>query len=224
MRDAQGQIVHWFGTCTDIHAKKQAEAALRLSEARYRTLFDSNMIGLALTGSNGQVWEANDAYLQMLGFTREDLARGTVRWDVVSPPEYVERGQKAHRQMLATGSCQPYEKEYQHQDGQRVPVVIGRALLGEEHAKTITFCLDITERKELEQRKDEFISIASHELKTPLTSLKLLIQFLHRRFKKEGHQRIEDDDLERMEAISLWKARRGKAQPFLSRSPCKRVK
>ena len=200
MTDAQGQIVHWFGTCTDIHDKKQAEAALRLSEARYRTLFDSNMIGLALTDSDGQVWEANDAYLQMLGFTREDLARGTVRWDVVTPPEYMERGQKANKQMLATGNCQPYEKEYQHKDGQRVPVVIGRALLGEEGAKTITFCLDITERKELEQRKDEFISITSHELRTPLTSLKLLIQFLHRRFKKEGHQSIEDDDLNRMEA------------------------
>jgi len=200
VRDAQGHIVHWYGTCTDIHDKKQAEAALRISEARYRTLFDSNMIGLALTDFDGHVWEANDAYLHMLGYTREDLARGTVRWDVVTPPEYSERGQKANRQMLETGSCQPYEKEYQRKDGQRIPVVIGRALLGEEGAKTITFCLDITERKELDKRKDEFISIASHELKTPLTSLTLLIQFLRRRFKKEGHQRTEYDDLNRMEA------------------------
>ena len=200
VRDAQGHIVHWYGTCTDIHDKKQAEAVLRISEARYRTLFDSNMIGLALTGFDGHVWEANDAYLHMLGYTREDLARGTVRWDVVTLPEYIERGQKANRQMLETGNCQPYEKEYQRKDGQRIPVVIGRALLGEEGAKTITFCLDITERKELDQRKDEFISITSHELKTPLTSLKLLIQFLRRRFKKEGHQRTEYDDLNRMEA------------------------
>ena len=200
VRDAQGHIVHWYGTCTDIHDKKQVEAALRISEARYRTLFDSNMIGLALTDFDGHVWEANDAYLHMLGYTREDLARGTVRWDVVTPPEYIERGQKANRQMLETGNCQPYEKEYQRKDGQRIPVVIGRALLGEEGAKTITFCLDITERKELDQRKDEFISITSHELKTPLTSLKLLIQFLRRRFKKEGHQRTEYDDLNRMEA------------------------
>src|SRR5258708_34902933 len=200
VRDAQGHIVHWYGTCTDIHDKKQVEAALRISEARYRTLFDSNMIGLALTDFDGQVWEANDAYLHMLGYTREDLARGTVRWDVVTPPEYIERGQKANRQMLATGNCQPYEKEYQHKDGQRVPVVVGRVLIGEEDGKTIAFCLDITERKELDQRKDEFISIASHELKTPLTSLKLLIQFLRRRLKKERNQRIEDNDLHHMEA------------------------
>jgi PAS domain S-box-containing protein len=200
MKDAQGHILHWYGTCTDIHDKKQAEAALRISEARYQTLSDSNMIGLALTDFDGRVWEANDAYLHMLGYTREDLASGTARWDVVTPPEYIERGQKANRQMLETGNCQPYEKEYQHKDGQRIPVVIGRALLGEEGAKTITFCLDITERKELDQRKDEFISIASHELKTPLTSLKMLIQFLRRRLKKERNQRIEDNDLDHMEA------------------------
>jgi PAS domain S-box-containing protein len=199
VKDAQGHIMYWFGTGTDIHDKKQAEAALHISEARYRTLFDSNMIGLALTDFAGRVWEANDAYLHMLGYTREDLARGIARWDVVTPPEYRERGREANRQLLATGNCQPYEKEYQHKDGHRVPVVIGRALLGEEGAKTITFCLDITERKELDQRKDEFISIVSHELRTPLTSLKLLLQFLHRRFKKERNQRIEDNDLNHME-------------------------
>jgi len=97
VKDEQGQIVYWYGRCTDIHDKKQAEAALRISEARYRTLFDSNMIGLALSDHDGRVWEANDAYLHVLGYTREDLARGTVRWDVVTPPEYIERGQKANR-------------------------------------------------------------------------------------------------------------------------------
>lgn len=200
VKDEQGHMLYWYGRCTDIHDKKQVEAALRRSEANYRTLFDSNMIGLALTDIDGQVWEANDAYLHMLGYTQEDLARGAVRWDVVTPPEYRERGQEATRQMLATGKCQPYEKEYLHKDGQHVPVVIGRALLGEEGTKVITFCLDITERKALDQRKDEFISIASHELKTPLTSLKTLIQFLQRRLKKEGNLRLESDDLTLMEA------------------------
>src|SRR5258708_12391503 len=55
VKDAQGQIVHWYGTCTDIHDKQQAEAALRISEARYQTLSDSNMIGLALTDFDGEV-------------------------------------------------------------------------------------------------------------------------------------------------------------------------
>jgi PAS domain S-box-containing protein len=200
VKDEQGHIFYWFGTCTDIHEQKQAEAALCISEARYRALFDSNMIGLALTDFDGRVWEANDAYLHMLGYTREDLARGTARWDVVTPPEHRERGREANRQLLATGGFQPYEKDYQHKDGQRVPVVTGGALLGEEDANTINFCLDITERKKLEQRKDEFISIASHELRTPLTSLKLMIQFLHRRLKKGCNLRIEENDLNRMEA------------------------
>ena len=193
IRDVQGKIVGWCGTCTDHHDKKMTEFMLRMSELQFRTLFDSNIIGIGVTDFYGRVWVANDEYLRILGRTREELNRGEVRWDVHTPPEYRERDKKATEEMLETGTCQPYEKEYQRFDGSRVPIMSGRALLDKESGKTISLFLDITAQKELEKRKDEFISLASHELKTPITALKMLTQFLIRRVQREGDKRTSYD-------------------------------
>lgn len=198
IRDAQGNIVGWCGTSADNHDKKMVEVALRVRELQFRTLFDANIIGIGITDIYGRVWEANDTYLQMLGGTREDMNRGEVRWDQLTPPEYLERDEKAIQELLESGTCQPYEKEYQRPDGKRILVVVGIALLDKESGKAICFFVDITARKELEKRKDDFISLASHELKTPITSLKMLIQFLRRRVQKEGDKRT-NYDLMRME-------------------------
>lgn len=198
-KDERGNIVKWFGTLTDIHDKKQTETRLRLSEARYQRLLDSNIIGLALGDIYGHIYEANEAFARMIDYTQEEIRAGLMRWDTITPPEYRYLDEKALKELQELGVCRPFEKEYQRKDGSRVPVIIGAARLAEADGKVISFIVDISERKELEKRKDEFVSLASHELKTPLTALKMLLYLLRKKSKQEEYQDVTRI-LSRMEA------------------------
>jgi PAS domain S-box-containing protein len=188
LKDAQGRVLQWFGTCTDIHEKKQLEAALRVSEVRFRALFESNMLGVVIADEQGQIFEANNAFLQLTGYTREALQAGEMTIQTIIAPEFQHTRQQMLAELKETGISHAYERAYQRKDGSTVPVLSGIALLDEAGDKHIGFVLDITDRKELERRKDEFISIASHELKTPLTVLKLLHSHLLRKLTREGYQ------------------------------------
>src|SRR5216683_695328 len=100
-------------------------------EAKIRRLIDANIIGIFIWELGGQIIEANDALLHMVGYGREDLVSGRVRWRDMTPAEWRERDERAVAEMNSTGAVQPYEKEYFRKDGSRVPVLIGAATLEE---------------------------------------------------------------------------------------------
>jgi PAS domain S-box-containing protein len=185
MRDEAGQITKWFGTCTDIEDQKRIEEALRQSQEKMRTLMDSSIIGIAITEGE-EVVEANDAYLRMTGYSREDLSHRRMNWVRMTPPEYMARTQQAHQELAIHHYMTPYEKEYICKDGSRLPILAGGVILPFDPAQNIYFVLDNSARKELEQRKDDFISMAGHELRTPLTSVKTQVQLVRRRLVKQG--------------------------------------
>jgi PAS domain S-box-containing protein len=119
-------------------------------EAKIRRLVDANIIGIYIWERDGRLLDANDTFLRMVGYDREDLLSGRVRWTDQTPPEWRERTASARAEIEATGAAQPYEKEYLRKDGRRVPVLIGAAAFDEQRDEGVAFVLDLTERKRTE--------------------------------------------------------------------------
>jgi PAS domain S-box-containing protein len=125
---------------------------LRRSEAKIRRLVDANIIGIFFFAADGRIIEANDAFLQIVGYSREDLASGRLRWLDLTPPEWLARDEQQWIPMLqTTGILQPFEKEYFRKNGSRVPVLTGVATFDEAEHQGITFVLDLTESKRAEE-------------------------------------------------------------------------
>ena len=116
-------------------------------EVKIRRLVDANVIGIFISDIEGRISEANDAFLRIVGYEREDLLAGRLRWAELTPPEWQNQGARALEELAVTGTALPYEKEYFRKDGSRVPVLIGVASLEEGGNKGVAFVLDLTERK-----------------------------------------------------------------------------
>ncbi|WP_375500352.1 PAS domain S-box protein [uncultured Nostoc sp.] len=129
-------------------AQQKAETSLkslRESEVRFGHLTESNIIGVIVADLNGLIIEANDAFLQMLNYTREDLRSGRIRWGEITPPEYIEVSEQAIEKLRITGSCKPFEQEYICKDGSQVTVLIGFVKQGDR--TIIGFVLDLSQRQ-----------------------------------------------------------------------------
>lgn len=154
-------------------SEEKAEALFK-----YQALFDSNMLAIACTDFNDSILDANDAFLSMLGYSREDLEAGALRWSTISPARYNKEDIIKMNELLQHKTIVPFEKEYIHKDGRAVPVLVGAEAFDAEISFGVCFALDISEMKELERKKDDFIGLVSHELKTPLAIMKLQSEFL----------------------------------------------
>jgi PAS domain S-box-containing protein len=139
----------------DLTERKRAEAEAREREAKVRRLIDSNIIGIFVWDFDGRVVEANDAFLRMLRYGRDDLAAGRIRWTDLTPPEWHDVDARLIEENKMTGRLPPFEKEYFRKDGSRVPVLIGVATFEEGGNQGVAFVLDLTERKEAEQNLRE---------------------------------------------------------------------
>jgi PAS domain S-box-containing protein len=162
----------------------------QLMEKQFQALQDANIIGVMWVKMDGTLLSCNDALLNTLGFTREDLKNKSINLRTQTPPEHRMDLKEKIDILEKYGSLQPFEKEYIRKDGTKVPVILGSVLMDPEKKEVLSFVFDITERKKLEQRKDEFIGIASHELRTPLTSVKGYVQILERIIQQMGDDRL----------------------------------
>jgi PAS domain S-box-containing protein len=130
--------------------RKRAEHALSTSEMRFRRLAESGVIALVTADLEGNLLDANECFETMVGYTRDDVLTGRVRWADMTPPEWSEADRKAVEQLKTTGVASVYEKEYLRKDGSRVPVVQGSAMLDASAEQCVTFVLDLTERRRAE--------------------------------------------------------------------------
>jgi PAS domain S-box-containing protein len=128
---------------------------LQEREAKIRRLVDANIIGIVIWDFEGRIIEANDTFLRMLGFDRDDLVSGRVRWSDLIPPEWRDRAAQAMQEVKTTGTAQPFERDYFRKDGSRVPVLIGAASLETNGNHGVAFVLDLTERRRAESEARE---------------------------------------------------------------------
>lgn len=182
------QIGAIIGNFHDITERKRADEAIRASEAKFRGFFDSNIIGAFVSTFDGLYLEANDLFLDMIGYTREDLLAGKIHRDTLTPPAFAYVSQQAVHDLREVGFTHPYEKEYLRKDGTPLPILVAVSRIDPAQDICVGFVLDRSEAKALERRRDEFISMASHELKTPVTSLIGYTQLLRSRFEKRGDE------------------------------------
>jgi PAS domain S-box-containing protein len=188
VRDDTSQVVKWLGTSTDIEDQKRVEQALRDSQERIRALIDSNIIGITSNEGEEEVLvEANEAFLHMTGYTQEDVRSRTLNRVKITPPEQAPLFQRALQEVAKRGQHTPIETEIVCKDGSRLPVLAGGVAFQDHPRQIIGFVLDNSARNELEQRKDDFISMASHELRNPLAAVKMQTQLVQKRLERQAH-------------------------------------
>jgi PAS domain S-box-containing protein len=119
-------------------------------EAKIRRLVDANIIGIFIWKVRGEIIEANEAFLRIVGYSREDLISGRLRWTDLTPADWRVRDERAIAELEATGNIQPYEKEFFRKDGVRVPVLKGSTFYEGSENEGVAFVLDLSELKRAE--------------------------------------------------------------------------
>lgn len=164
----------------EITERKRAEEALRKSEGRFRRLTESNIIAIAVWDVNGSFTDANDAFLRLIGFTREEVASRNVGWRDITPPEYAWLDDRALEEIKMSGVCTPFEKEYIRKDGKRVPILIGAARSEDSQHEGVCFALDLTKRKRAEEalrKSEQQLRDQAYELEQQLIVSDRLVSF-----------------------------------------------
>ncbi|MCT7981929.1 PAS domain S-box protein [Laspinema sp. A4] len=151
--DYDGKPLRALGVCMDVTESRYAAEALRVSEERFRHIYESNLIGLVFGDRNGNISEANNAFLNIVGYTPEDLRSRRVIWQNLNP--LVNRDDDDMTVSLVEAVCIPTETELIRKDGSRVPVLMGQVPLQDYTNMGISFVLDLSERKQAQAALSE---------------------------------------------------------------------
>ena len=200
-------ILIWWLIRSDLARRNSAEAAIRDRETRIRRLIDANLIGV-LFSSDGSVTDANDAFLSMIGIERSRFKANEHRLFGFTAPEFKELDENCEKELRETGTCRPYQKELVRADGSRVPVLFGATSvdMGGPTLIRASFVVDLSELKRVEaernrlyeeardavKARDAFLSVAGHEIRTPLSALNLIVYQLARQVRAAGNEKAVD--------------------------------
>jgi PAS domain S-box-containing protein len=202
-----GEFVAILAIGRDITEHKREEKALRESEARLRRFYESGMFGVIYYNIDGSIIEANDKFLEIVGYSREDLRAGRINWKKMTPPEYRLLDEYAVAELKVTGGNVIREKEYVRKDGSHVPIIFGAATFDYEGQEGIAFVIDNTERKKAEDalakiedaRKKEI----HHRIKNNLQVISSLLDLQAEKFRDKEVLEAFRESQNRVRSMSL---------------------
>ncbi|HVG26413.1 MAG TPA: ATP-binding protein [Acidobacteriaceae bacterium] len=185
---------------------------LRTSEERFRRLIENASVSINISDVDGRITYANPALLRLIGYTAEEVERGEVRWDELTPPEFAEADRLATERMLETGTCVPYQKAYRARDGRIIPLLVGMTLLPSsskepQSTRAAVFLTDLTQQKQAETALVQSEKLAavgrlaasiSHEINNPLEAVTNLLYLVkeHEGLPPEMHEYMSLAELE----------------------------
>jgi PAS domain S-box-containing protein len=146
LKDARGDVQGFAGVARDFSGRHERDEKLRRGRTLSRPLHPASAIAGIVSGEFDHIPQANDTFLELVGYSREDLETGRLHWPDLTPPEYLGQDEWAHEEELRFGACTPYEKELIRKDGGRVPVLVATAVLKLSPFRWITFVQDLRER------------------------------------------------------------------------------
>ncbi len=155
LQDDYGTPYRMLGSVVDITKLNEVEKKFNDSESRFRKIFESNMIGMVFSNIKGNLYETNDAFINMIGYSRNELASKNITWKTLTPEEFLAVSNKAVEEIKESGICRPFEKEYIRKDGSRVSVLVGSASLSNEDIDVVTYVIDISEKKKAEKKQKD---------------------------------------------------------------------
>jgi formate hydrogenlyase transcriptional activator len=150
LKDERGELQGFARVVRDFTDRHERDEKLRRDRARLRPIPAKSTIAGIVSGEFDRIPEANDAFLELVGYSREDLHAGRLHWTELTPPEFAPLDELAHEEGLRFGACTPFEKELIRKDGTRVPVLIATAVLKICPFQWISFVQDLRDRDRLE--------------------------------------------------------------------------
>lgn len=156
--EADGSLREWVGVVNDVTEEKLIEKTIKASEEKFRVIFENTDVGIALCNMDGSLVEMNKGYLNIIGYT-ESEALHLNYWDL-TPEEYKEQEQQQLRLLNETGKYGPYEKEYKHKQGHKIPVLLSGTLINDASGENRIWSIvqDLSQLKQMEHTIHE-----SHE-------------------------------------------------------------
>ena len=151
LKDQNGVLQGFARVVRDFSDRHERDEKLRRGRGSSAALPAQSTIAGIVNGEFDQIPEANEAFLNLVGYTQEDLQEGRLRWPDLTPPEYLALDELAHEEGLRFGACTPFEKELIRKDGSRVAVQVATAVLKLSPFRWITFVQDLTERGRFEE-------------------------------------------------------------------------
>jgi PAS domain S-box-containing protein len=176
--DTTGQIVGGVAVYRDITEQHYLEQQLHYAERKFRSLVESDIIGIMVTDSDGRMYEVNNRLAQQLGYTQEELLSGNIRVKDILVSQYQAARTRAWKTLISQGASLPEEKEYIRKNGSHFPALVAAVTINPERNRALVMLLDISDRREAERRKQEFLGMVSHELKTPLTVIQGFLELM----------------------------------------------